>query len=43
MEAAAVRPMLPGNHIKVMQSLNVAFCLQSGMSGAGAKKHLSDS
>lgn len=33
-EAVAVRPMLPGNHIKVMQPLNAAFCLQSAASGA---------
>lgn len=34
-EALVVRPMLLGNHIKVMQSLNAAFCLQSGESVIG--------
>lgn len=38
MEALAVRPMLLGNHIKVMQSLNAAFCLQSGESVIGASE-----
>lgn len=38
MEALAVRPMLLGNHIKVMQSLNAAFCLQSGESFIGASE-----
>lgn len=38
MEALAVRPMLLGNHIKVMQSLNGAFCLQSGESVIGASE-----
>lgn len=36
MQMVAVRPMLPGNHIKVMQSLNAAFCLQSGASAIRA-------
>lgn len=40
MEAAAGRPMLPGNHIKVTQSLNAAFCLQSGASCAGATQNI---
>lgn len=38
MEALAVRPMLLGNHIKVIQSLNAAFCLQSGESFIGASE-----